>query len=157
MGIGGAPRRARALLVGLPSVLVSLLLISGCGDGSSDVTTTPPTTPAAQSSSTAPSDPSDPTDPTTSASADAEHAVDPPGPFQAPLHTADMLVFRQHPLSDRMVRRIQHVKGVTKVEQFSLAQVSIQDHALNVAAVDPATYRNFNPDAAAQFQPEWRR
>jgi hypothetical protein len=60
-------------------------------------------------------------------------------------------------LSDRVVRRIRHVAGVTKVEQFSLAQVSIQDHAINVAAVDPATYRNFNPGAAAQFQPEWNR
>jgi hypothetical protein len=68
-----------------------------------------------------------------------------------------MLIFRQHPLSDRMVRRIRHVQGVTRVERFSLAQVSIQDHAINVAAVNPATYRNFNPDAVAQFQPEWNR
>jgi len=73
------------------------------------------------------------------------------------LHTPDMLIFRQHALSDRMIRRIRHVPGVTKVEQFSLAQVSIQDHAINVAAVDPATYRNFNPGNAAQFQPEWNR
>ena len=43
------------------------------------------------------------------------------------------------------------------MERFSLAQVSIEDHAINVAAVDPATYRNFNPDAVAQFQPEWNR
>jgi hypothetical protein len=60
-----------------------------------------------------------------------------------------MLIFRQHPLS--------LVQGVTRVERFSLAQVSIQDHAINVAAVNPATYRNFNPDAVAQFQPEWNR
>ena len=38
-----------------------------------------------------------------------------------------------------------------------LAQVSIDDHAINVAAVDPATYRNYNPDQVAQFQQEWNR
>ena len=156
MGNGGAPTRAAsALAVGLPWALASTLLLAGCGDGSSGATTTSPTTPAAQDSS---SSPSDPTDPTSSATpADPEHAVDRPGPFQAPLHSADMLIFRQHPLSDGMVRRIRHIPGVTQVERFSLAQVSIQDHAINVAAVDPATYRNFNPAAAAQFQPEWNR
>ncbi|MBO0847119.1 MAG: M15 family metallopeptidase [Nocardioides sp.] len=98
-----------------------------------------------------------------SAPVDPAHAVDPPGPFHAPLHTADILVFRQYPLSSGMVRQIRHVPGVTRVEQFSLAQVSIQDHAINVAAVDPATYRNFNTDpigansTVAQFQPEWNR
>jgi hypothetical protein len=56
-----------------------------------------------------------------------------------------------------MLHRIRHLAHVTAVEQFSWAQVSIEDHAVNVAAVDPATYRNFNPDAVAQFQPEWNR
>jgi hypothetical protein len=62
-----------------------------------------------------------------------------------------------------MVQRIRHVKGITRVERFSLAQVSIEDHAINVAAVDPATYRNFNTQpvgvdrTVAQFQPEWNR
>jgi hypothetical protein len=67
------------------------------------------------------------------------------------------LIFRQRPLSDAMVRRIRHLDGVARVERLSLAQVSIDDHAINVAAVDPATYRNYNPDAAAQFQQEWDR
>jgi hypothetical protein len=156
------PRRMRTRaqrLVVLASVL-PVLLLAACGDGSSSVATDPPTTSGAASSSRPslnPTEPSDPTDPPSSPASDAEHAVDPPGPFQPPLHTSDMLIFRQHPLSDRMVRRIRHVPGVTQVEQFSLAQVSVQDHAINVAAVDPATYRSFNPDAAAQFQPEWRR
>jgi hypothetical protein len=88
---------------------------------------------------------------------DPAHAVRRPGPFQAPLQTADMLIFRQYPLSDAMVRRISHVSGVTRVVRFSLAQVSVEDHAINVAAVDPATYRNYNPDAVAQFQEEWDR
>jgi hypothetical protein len=86
-----------------------------------------------------------------------DHTVAKPGPFRAPLHTADILVLRRAPLDARMVRRVRSLPGVTQVEQFSWAQVSVQDHAINVAAVDPATYRNFNPDAVAQFQPEWNR
>ncbi|HET9842001.1 MAG TPA: M15 family metallopeptidase [Nocardioides sp.] len=126
-----------------------LLALSACGDGSSAGTAIAPTSSVVGQPS--------PTSSSSSVTADPGHAVDPPGPFRAPLHSADMLIFRQQPLSDRMVRRIRHVRGVTQVEQFSLAQVSIQDHAINVAAVDPSTYRNFNTDPVAQFQPEWNR
>jgi hypothetical protein len=80
-----------------------------------------------------------------------------PGPFRPPLQTPDILVFRQRPLSAAMVRKIRHLQGVTRVERFSLAQVSVQDHAINVAAVDPATYRDFNPERIARFQQEWDR
>ena len=155
MGIGGARSRARALGLGLPIALLPALVLAGCGDGSSGSTVTSPTTPAHGTTSPS-SDPTDPADPTSSP-AEPDHSVAPPGPFQAPLHTADVLVIRQRPLSDAMVRRIRHLKGVTQVEQFSWAQVSVEDHAINVAAVDPASYRNFNTSAVAQFQPEWRR
>jgi hypothetical protein len=119
--------------------------------------------PTESPSATAPGSSRPTTDPTndpttgTTSSADPEHAVAAPGPFRPPLQTADILIFRQHPLSEAMVRRIRNVEGVTRVELFSLAQVSVQDHAINVAAVDPATYRAFNPAAVAQFQQEWRR
>ena len=149
--MGRARSRRRAVVVAgcVPLVLV----LAGCGDRTSGATTGPTSDPT---SGTGPS--SIPTaDPSSSSGPTADHSVPRPGPFRAPLHTADMLIFRQHPLSDRMVRRIRHVQGVTRVERFSLAQVSIQDHAINVAAVNPATYRNFNPDAVAQFQPEWNR
>jgi hypothetical protein len=136
------------------TVVVAAMLLASCGNGSSEPTagssTTEATTPAS-------SDPTTPTDPTSTPTLDPAHAVGDPGPFRAPLHTADMLITRQQPLSDAMVRRIRHVDGVTRVERFSLAQVSIDDHAINVAAVDPASYRNYNPDAAAQFQQEWDR
>jgi hypothetical protein len=134
---------------------VAALLLAACGAGSSD-----PVAGASTGSVAATSDPtgsSTPTDPTSSPATDRAHTVADPGPFRAPLHTADMLIFRQRPLSDAMVRRIKHVAGVTRVERFSLAQVSIDDHAINVAAVDPATYRNYNPDQVAQFQQEWNR
>ena len=66
-------------------------------------------------------------------------------------------MLRQQTLSPGMVRRIRHLRGVTRVEQFSWAQASIEDHAVNVAAVDPATYRNFTIGRVATFQPEWNR
>jgi hypothetical protein len=66
-------------------------------------------------------------------------------------------VLRRQTLPAEMVRKLRHLPDVTQVEQFSWAQVSVEDHAINVAAVDPATYRNFNVDRVATFQPEWDR
>jgi hypothetical protein len=137
--------------------LVPALLLAACGGGTSSSSADPSHTSPSVSSSVPSGDPS------STAVVTGPHAVAPPGPFRAPLHTADMLILRQQPISAQMVRRVRHVAGVTQVEQFSWAQVSIQDHAINVAAVDPATYRNFNTQAVgqgstvAQFQPEWNR
>jgi D-alanyl-D-alanine carboxypeptidase len=143
----GRPGLSRAACV------AAALVLAACGGPSSGSAEGPSpgvsTSPVRATSS--------PTDPTSAPTLDPAHAVHRPGPFRAPLQTADMLIFRQHPLSASMVRRIQHVSGVTRVERFSLAQVSVEDHAINVAAVDPATYRNYNPDAVAQFQEEWDR
>ena len=157
--MGGARAGHRAAVA---ACLLPVLALAACGGGSSQVSSEPSTNATAGST-----DSSEPTgDPASSTSATGEHAVDRPGPFRAPLHTPDILIFRSHPLSDTMVNRIRHLQGVTQVERFSLAQVSIQDHAINVAAVDPATYRNFNTDTiyakgssstVAQFQPEWDR
>ncbi|HET8663578.1 MAG TPA: M15 family metallopeptidase [Nocardioides sp.] len=130
------------------ALLLPALVLSACGDGSSS-------TPV--SSSRAPtSDPVSSGTPTTTATTN-EHAVERPGPFQAPLHTADILVLGRKTLTPAMVRQVRRLPGVTQVEQFSWAQASIEDHAVNVAAVDPSTYRNFNVDRVATFQPEWNR
>jgi hypothetical protein len=144
-----APARRRAAVV-VGACAAPALLLAACGAGSASTSAGPgPIRPTVHTSSTA--------------AVTGEHVVDPPGPFRAPLHTADMLILRRQPISPQMVRRIRHVAGVTEVEQFSWAQVSIQDHAINVAAVDPATYRNFNTQSVgqfqtvAQFQPEWNR
>jgi hypothetical protein len=136
------------------AVVVATMLLASCGSGPSE-----PTAGASvsQGSTAGSSDPTASTHPTSTPTLGPTHAVAAPGPFRAPLHTADMLIFRQRPLSDAMVRRIRHLDGVARVERLSLAQVSIDDHAINVAAVDPTTYRNYNPDAAAQFQQEWDR
>ena len=78
--------------------------------------------------------------------ADPEHAVDPPGPRTGALGPADILVYSPDPLSAETVDGDPAAStGVTGVEPLSLAQVSIENQAINVAAVDPATYRNFTP------------
>jgi D-alanyl-D-alanine carboxypeptidase len=132
---------------GWAAVALGSVLLTACGSGDRAPVTAPSTGPVARTT---------PAHPTTSA-LDPAHVVAAPGRFRAPLQTADMLIFRQRPLSASMVRRIRHVVGVTRVERFSLAQVSIDDHAINVAAVDPSTFRNYNPDREAQFQQEWDR
>lgn len=92
-----------------------------------------------------------------SAVADPDHAVDPPGRLNGRLYAADMLVYSQDSLSAGMVRRIRHLHGVTQVERLSMAQVSIENQALNVAAVDPASYRKWAPYASAKTQAVWDR
>ena len=133
--MGGTRVGHRAAAVA--ALLTPALLLTACGDGSSSTSARSSSSPSAAPSSGVPSvDPS-------STDTVSDHAVDRPGPFRAPLQTADILVLRQQTLSPGMVRRIRHLRGVTRVEQFSWAQASIEDHAINVAAVDPATYRNF--------------
>lgn len=89
--------------------------------------------------------------------ADPEHAVDPPPKFSGVAAPADMLVYDQHPLSDALVNRIKKAKGVESVVRISLAQASIQNELIMVAAIDPATYRNFTPSNAAKLQEIWDR
>jgi hypothetical protein len=136
------------------AALATALLLGACGASSSSSPTNASVAPGPSGTTVHPSSTSQVT---------GEHVDDRPGPFRAPLHTADVLILRQQTISPSMVRHIRQLRGVTQVEQFSWAQVSIQDHAINVAAVDPATYRNFNTQAVgqgstvAQFQPEWNR
>jgi hypothetical protein len=55
------------------------------------------------------------------------------------------------------VRRIRALEGVQDVEQISLVQVFIENRPLTVAAVDPATYRNYTVADSANFQETWDR
>ena len=79
------------------------------------------------------------------------------GPRQGPLRNADILVFSTETLTDDMVEEIRKVKGVRSVEQLSMAQVSIENRAINIAAVDPATYRNYTKIGSADLQEQWER
>jgi len=80
-----------------------------------------------------------------------------PGPFTPPLAQADILIFGQQDLTPAVIARIKKLKGVDQVMSFALANASIENHSINLAAVDPATYRNYTGDGSAQFQTEWDR
>ena len=84
-------------------------------------------------------------------------AVDPPGPMRSAVLQPDVLIFNQKPLSESLIKRIKKVKNVAAVETFGLGNVVIENRALNVAAVDPASFRRFTPTETAQYQPIWDR
>ena len=56
-----------------------------------------------------------------------------------------------------MIASIKKLKGVADAEPLSVFQVVIENEALRVAAVDPATYRNFTPLDSAQSPDIWDR
>ncbi|GAB3774817.1 hypothetical protein FB382_003952 [Nocardioides ginsengisegetis] len=144
-------RNARALA----ALLLPLALLTTAGCDGKAAAHDPATSPAAATSGAG--DPGTSPSNSTSPVADADHAVDPPGKLSGRLYAADMLVYSQDTLSPAVVKRIQHLKGVTRVESLSMAQVSIENHALNVAAVDAGTYRNWTPYASATTQAVWDR
>ncbi len=84
-------------------------------------------------------------------------AVDPPGPMKGAVQPADVLIFNQKPLSESLIKRIKGLRNVAAMETFGLGNVVIENRALNVAAVDPATFRRFTPTETAQLQEAWDR
>ncbi|MGH3345850.1 MAG: M15 family metallopeptidase [Nocardioides sp.] len=98
------------------------------------------------------------TEPTSSTATPlAENAVKAPGPLTDRLYRPDMLIFSRTELSDRMVARIERLREVAAVEPIGLGQVTIENRALTVAAVDGATYRRFTPRESAEAQEVWDR
>ena len=141
---------ARRLAASVACLL--LLALAGCGDPAN---TEPPDradgTPT--SSSTRAGDPA----PTEATVADPEHAVDPPPPLKGALRYADILVYSRDALPDDVVQRIDDLPRVVATEQMSMAQVSVENRVIAVAAVDPATYRRFTPAGSAQLEDIWTR
>ncbi|WP_245565476.1 M15 family metallopeptidase [Nocardioides insulae] len=89
--------------------------------------------------------------------ADPDHAVDPPGPRSGRLVAADILVTSPDTIEDDLVEQITRTKGVSQVEQISLAQLAVEEQMLTVVAAEPSTYRNFTPLASADVQEIWTR
>jgi D-alanyl-D-alanine carboxypeptidase len=79
------------------------------------------------------------------------------GPREGALRGADILVVSKQTLTRDFVRRIKDVEGVRSVEPISMAQVSIENRAINVAAVDPASYRKYTKVESADLQEQWER
>jgi hypothetical protein len=131
------------------ALVVLAALAAACNDapavpGPDDDTTPSTATPGDGSSTTAPV-------------ADAEHAVAPPGERRGNLVPADLLVFDQEPLGDRLVARIDGLRRVERTERLSLANVGVENKVITIAAVDPGTYRNYTPYASAELQEAWDR
>jgi hypothetical protein len=89
---------------------------------------------------------------------DPAHAVDPPGKRTGRIGPADIVVNSSKTIDEATVERIEALADDIEVEPISLVQVTIENRALSVAAVDPATYRNWVIDArSAQTERIWQR
>lgn len=140
-------RLGRAL--GAATLALAIAATAAC-TGSSEADDPPP--------STAPT--SDPTsqEPDAEPALDPAHAVDPPGDREGPIAPADIVVTGGKTLDESRVQAIEKLAGVTGVEQISLVQLTIENRAMSVAAVDAATYRNWVVNAQhAQFDEAWQR
>ena len=159
--------RARATLA---AVAVAVLALPACagpetapdpavGDGTTAGTTAgSPSAGSRSPSPPAPPSPSPSAAPATGEpTVDPALAVDPPGPRRGPIVPSDIIVVGQEPLSEETVAAVRRVEGVVDIEQFTLAQASVQNRVLDVALVDPATYRNFTPRDSAELQAAWDR
>ena len=139
----GGTRRLRVLAAALLVVVAT-----GCGDRETDPDGAPSTRPARATPTV---------DGSSSPTADSGHAVAPPGPREGPLGLADVLVYTPEALSEETVEAIGRIKGVQDVETLAMAQVSIENELITLAAVDPSTYRNYTPYSSAETQEVWDR
>ncbi len=130
----------------LTAALLGSLLLAACQEA--EPPATGPT--AAVTATPAPQSSDD-------AAAGPDNAVAAPGPLDDRLYRPDMLIFGRQQLDDDVVRRVKALEQVAEVERIGLAQVTIENRALTVAAVEPATYRRFSPAGTAESQEVWDR
>ena len=134
------------------AALLLAVLLAACSEGPA-----PEAAPASGAATTSPVDATASPGAAPAAPADPENAVDPPGRLTDRLYRPDMLIFSRERLSEQMVRQVRSLPQVAAVEEIGLAQVTIENRALTVAAVDAATYRRFTPVASAETQVVWDR
>jgi hypothetical protein len=138
---------------------VALTLLLGACSGSAAPEDEPPTSAGSDVPTKSPSEPPSQTPGDTSSApvADPAHAVDPPGPREGRLWSADILVQWDKPLDDALVKKIDELGGVAHTERIGLGQVSLENRLLTVASVDPGAYRHFTRADVADFQEAWDR
>jgi hypothetical protein len=125
---------------------VLLTLVAACGDAVSQEPSpdeTPSGSPSAEGTATPTLDP--------------EHAMPPIGPRTGEIANPDILIQSSDSISTETVEVIKALDGVRGVETFSFTEVLIENESYNVAAVDPATYRNWTVLAVAETQAVWDR
>lgn len=145
-------RRARGAAV----AALALLVAAACAGGERPKAGGEPTPSASATTVTESPEPSESAS-TNVPVVDPAHAVEPPGPRTERLWSADLLVYSQQPLEDRMVEAIRGIKGIQRTETLSLAAASIENRVITVGAVDPATYRLFAPQVSADLLEAWQR
>lgn len=133
--------RARTWRVAASAVL--LTLVAACGDAVSQEPD-PDTTPTGTST------------PDAAPSIDPEHVMEMPGPISGLQAPPDILIISTDTLPDDLVDQIGALEHVS-TERLSIIQSIIENEAVTVAAVDPATYRNYTKPRSAQTQAIWER
>jgi hypothetical protein len=88
---------------------------------------------------------------------DPEHVMEPIGPRTGEIANPDILIQSPESLGDETIEAIKALEGVRGVELFSMTKVIIENESFNVAAVDPATYRNYTLRDVAESQAVWDR
>lgn len=134
-----------------------VLTLAACGTAGSPSRATPSQSPAAAPGDVGAASPDASQATSTEPSIAASHVVPAPGTYDGTHAGPDLLVHSQLPLTPDQVARITALKAVAATEQFSLAQVAVQDRTLTVAAVDPDTYRRFTPAVTAATAQVWDR
>ena len=148
-------RLGRALgMATLPCLLTLTAALSAGCNGSSQAEEAPVPSPSVTATAGQDGDRSATPTPTL----DPAHAVDRPGRRTGQIAPADIVVTSSETIGMDAVRRIERLGKGADVERISTAQLPIQNRALRVAAVDPATYRNWVTDwRSAQKRAVWNR
>jgi hypothetical protein len=94
--------------------------------------------------------------------ADPDHAVAAPGKLEGQQYGDDLLIVSEDTISDDLLEQITGVKvrgnpGVVAYEKLSYGQFSLENKVLNIAAVDPGSYRRFTGTKSATWQEQWDR
>ena len=135
------------------ALVAAVAVVPACASPADDPRTDDAPTSSPRTSST----PTGPGTPGSSVSLDPAFAVDPPGPRTGTLEPSDMIVIGRSEFSADEVDAVADITGVRRVVRFSHAQVPIENRLMDIAAVDPATYRNFTPYDTAESQEVWDR
>lgn len=137
------------------AALLTTSLTAGC-DGSGSNARDEPTDLGSRSVSSSPGE-STSTEPSSGPTLDPAHAVKDPGPRTGVVGYPDIVVTSSDTIDERTIAAIKQLAHVQDVMPIALAQVIVQNRALQVAAVDPATYRNYTLRDVAERQDIWER
>ena len=154
LGGGSAGRGGRG-----QALVALVLLVAGLGsacDGSSQADDRPTSSGSSGSTASAATS-THSAAPSDSPTLDPGHAVKPPGRRTGFVGYPDIVVTNADSIDADTVAAIKAIPHVVDVEPISLAEVIVENRSIRVAAVDPATYRNYTLRAVADSDQVWKR